>query len=196
MARGEVWGPLHGVPFTLKDAHCTAGMRTTVGFPPFADYVPEEDSAVAARLKLAGGILIGKTNVAMMLGDYQTNNPLFGRTNNPWNVHRTAGGSSGGAAAALAAGMTPFEIGTDLSSSIRIPAHFCGVFGLKPTERRVPLTGLIPNPQNRPRPIRIMSSIGPMARSVEDLELIYSIIAGPDGHDTDIQPMPEADTRA
>ena len=194
IARGEVWGPLHGVPFTLKDAHCTAGMRTTVGFPPFAGYVPEEDSAVAARLKLAGGILIGKTNVAMMLGDYQTNNPLFGRTNNPWNVHRTAGGSSGGAAAALAAGMTPFEIGTDLSSSIRIPAHFCGVFGLKPTERCVPLTGLIPNPQNLSRPIRIMSSIGPMARSVEDLELIYSIIAGPDGRDTDVQAGPQART--
>lgn len=194
LPRGELWGPLHGVPFTLKDAHCTAGMRTTVGFPPFADYVPEEDGAVAARLKRAGGILIGKTNAAMMLGDYQTNNPLFGRTNNPWNAQRTSGGSSGGAAAALAAGMTPFEIGTDLSSSIRIPAHFCGVFGLKPTERRVPLTGLIPNPQNLPRPIRIMSSIGPMARSVEDLEFIYSVIAGPDGRDTDVQPTPQVQT--
>ena len=191
VARGELLGPLHGIPFTLKDAHCTAGMRTTVGFPPFADYVPEEDSAVAARLKLAGGVLIGKTNTATMLADYQTNNPLFGRTNNPWNVHRTSGGSSGGAAAAVAAGMTPFEIGTDLSSSIRIPAHFCGVFGLKPTERRVSLAGLIPNPQNLPRPIRMMSSIGPMARSVEDLELIYSIIAGPDGRDTDVQPTPQ-----
>ena len=151
-ARGEFWGPLHGVPFTLKDAHCTAGMRTTVGFPPFADYVPEEDSPVVARLKRAGGILVGKTNVPTMLADYQANNPLSGRTNNPWNVQRTSGGSSGGAAAALAAGMTPFEVGSDLSSSIRIPAHFCGVFGLKPTERRVPLTGLIPNPQNLPRP--------------------------------------------
>ena len=194
IARGEFWGPLHGVPFTLKDAHCTAGMRTTVGFPPFADYVPEEDSTVAARLKLAGGNLIGKTNVATMLGDYQTNNPLFGRTNNPWNVHRTPGGSSGGAAAALAVGMTPFEIGTDLSGSIRIPAHFCGVFGLKPTERRVPLTGLIPNPQNLARPIRIMNSIGPMARSVEDLQLIYSIIAGADERDTDVQSAPQAQT--
>ena len=195
VARGEVLGPLHGIPFTLKDAHCTAGMRTTVGFPPFANYVPKEDSAVAARLKHAGGILFGKTNVATMLGDYQTNNPLFGRTNNPWDIHRTSGGSSGGAAAALAAGMTPFEIGTDLSSSIRVPAHFCGIFGLKPTERRVPFTGLLPNPLNLPRPIRIMSSIGPMARSVEDLELIYSIIAGPDGRDTEVQPGPQAQTR-
>jgi amidase len=190
LARGEVWGPLHGIPFTLKDAHSTAGMRTTVGFPPLADYVPDEDSTVTARLKQAGGVLFGKTNVPLMLGDYQANNPLFGRTNNPWNLGRTSGGSSGGAAAALAAGMTPFEIGTDLSSSIRIPAHFCGVFGLKPTERRVPLTGLIPNPQKLPRPIRLMSSIGPMARSVEDLELLYSIIAGPDGRDTDVQPVP------
>jgi amidase len=190
LARGEIWGPLHGVPFTLKDAHCTAGMRTTVGFPPLADWVPQEDSTIAARLKQAGGVLLGKTNVPVMLGDYQTNNPLFGRTNNPWNVERTPGGSSGGAAAALASGMTPFDIGTDLSGSIRIPAHFCGVYGLKPTERRVSLNGLIPNPQGLPRPIRVMCSIGPMARTVEDLALLYSIIAGPDGRDTELQPVP------
>src|SRR6266487_3405586 len=145
LARGQVWGPLHGVPFTLKDAHATAGMRTTTGFPPLADHVPQEDSTVTARLKAAGGVLIGKTNVAMMLGDpAQSTNPIFGRTNNPWNIERTPGGSSGGAAAAVASGMTPFEIGTDLSASIRIPAHFCGLCGLKPTEQRVPLTGLIP----------------------------------------------------
>src|SRR5436189_6349698 len=89
LARGQVWGPLHGVPFTLKDAHATAGMRTTVGFPPLADHVPREDSTVAARLKAAGGVLIGKTNVPAMLADYQTDNPIFGRTNNPWDVERT-----------------------------------------------------------------------------------------------------------
>src|SRR6058998_950318 len=190
LARGEVWGPLHGVPFTLKDAHATAGMRTTTGFPPLADYVPQEDSTVAARLKGAGGILMGKTNVHMMLGDpAQSINPIFGRTKNPWNSERTPGGSSGGAAAALAAGMTPFEIGTDLSGSIRIPAHFCGLFGLKPTEQRVPLTGLIPG-LSGPRPVRIMSCIGPMARTVDDLALLYSIIAGPDGRDTEVQPVP------
>jgi len=189
LARGEVWGPLHGVPFTLKDAHATAGMRTTTGFPPLANFVPQEDSPVAARLKKAGGILIGKTNVHMMLADpAQTINPIFGRTNNPWNSERTPGGSSGGAAAALAAGMTPFEIGTDLTGSIRIPAHFCGVCGLKPTEHRVPLTGLIPGLPG-PRPIRIMSCIGPMARTVEDLALLFAIIAGPDGHDTDVEPV-------
>lgn len=164
-------------------------MRTNIGFPPLADYVPQEDSTVTARLKAAGGILIGKTNVPVMLADYQTNNPIFGRTNNPWNIERTPGGSSGGAAAALAAGMTPFEIGTDLSASIRLPAHFCGLFGLKPTEQRVPLTGLIPGLPG-PRPVRIMSCIGPMARIVEDLALLYSIIAGPDGRDTEVQPVP------
>src|SRR5256885_3731276 len=188
LTRGEIWGPLHGVPFTLKDAHATAGMRTTTGFPPLANYVPQEDGTVAARLRAAGGILIGKTNVPLMLADFQTSNPIFGRTNNPWDTARTAGGSSGGAAAALASGMTPFEIGTDLSASIRLPAHFCGVFGLKPTERRVPLTGLVPGLPG-PRPLRIMSSIGPMARSVEDLALLYAIIAGPDGYDTEVPPV-------
>ena len=188
LARGELWGPLHGVPFTLKDAYATAGMRTTTGFPPL-DHVPQVDSTLAARLKAAGGILLGKTNVAMLLADYQTTNPIFGRTNNPWNIERTPGGSSGGAAAALAAGMTPFDIGTDLSASIRIPAHFCGVFGLKPTEQRVPLTGLIPG-LSTPRSVRIMSCIGPMARTAEDLALLYSIIAGPDGRDTEVQPVP------
>jgi len=190
LARGEHWGPLHGVPFTLKDAHATSGMRTTTGFPPLADYVPQEDSPVAARLKAAGGNLMGKTNVHMMLADpAQSINPIFGRTNNPWDSKRTPGGSSGGAAAALAAGMTPFEIGTDLTGSIRIPAHFCGVFGLKPTEHRVPLTGLIPGLPG-PRPVRIMSCIGPMARTVEDLALLFAIIAGPDGRDTDVAPVP------
>src|SRR5438034_2134546 len=188
LARGEIWGPLHGVPFTLKDAHATAGMRTTTGFP-LLDHVPHEDSTVTARLKAAGGILLGKTNVAMMLADYQTTNPIFGRTNNPWNIERTPGGSSGGAAAALASGMTPFEIGTDLSASIRIPAHFCGVCGLKPTEQRVPLTGLLPG-LSTPRSVRIMSCIGPMARTADDLALLYSIIAGPDGRDTEVQPVP------
>ena len=188
LARGETWGPLHGVPFTLKDAHATAGVRTTTGFPPLADYVPKEDGTVAARLKAAGGIVIGKTNVPVMLADFQTSNPIFGRSNNPWDTARTPGGSSGGAAAALASGMTPFEIGTDLSASIRLPAHFCGVSGLKPTERRVPLTGLIPGLPG-PRPLRIMSSIGPMARSVEDLALLYAIIAGPDGCDTEVPPL-------
>lgn len=189
LTRGEVWGPLHGVPFTLKDAHATAGMRTTTGFPPL-DHVPEEDGTVAARLNAAGGILMGKTNVHAMLGDpAQSINSIFGRTNNPWDTARTPGGSSGGAAAAVAAGMTPFEIGTDLTGSIRIPAHFCGVFGLKPTEHRVSLVGLIPG-LPPPRSVRLMSCIGPMARTAEDLALLYGIIAGPDRADIDVPPVP------
>ena len=154
------------------------------------DHVASEDSAVAARLKAAGAVLVGKTNVAMLLADYQSSNPIFGRTCNPWNTERTPGGSSGGAAAALAAGMTPFEIGTDLSASIRIPAHFCGVYGLKPTENRVSRVGVFPDPRNMPRSIRMMLSIGPMARTPDDLALLYRLIAGPDGRDTDVNPVP------
>jgi len=190
LARGELWGPLHGVPHTLKDAFATAGMRTTIGFAPLAQFVADEDATVAARLKNAGAVLIGKTNVATMLGDFQTANSLFGRTNNPWDVARTPGGSSGGAAAALASGMTPFELGTDLAGSIRWPAHCCGVFGLKPTEHRVSLDGVVPDPRGTPRSVRIMSSVGPLARSVEDLALVYSLIAGPDGRDSDVPPVP------
>ncbi|WP_027166041.1 amidase [Mesorhizobium sp. WSM3224] len=190
MACGDAPGPLHGVPFTLKDAHETAGMRTTAGFPPFADYVPRQDSPVVARLKAAGAVLMAKTNVATMLGDWQSDNPLFGRTNNPWNLDRTAGGSSGGAAAAVAAGMTPFEIGTDMQDSIRLPAAFCGIYGLKPTEHRVSLAGGFPDPGGTPRSVRLMSCIGPLARNIEDLALIYRMIAGPDGADSDLAPVP------
>ncbi|WP_095200951.1 amidase [Mesorhizobium carmichaelinearum] len=190
LARGATPGPLHGVPFTLKDTHETAGMKTTVGFPPLADYIARRDSPVVARLKAAGGVLMAKTNVATMLSDWQSNNPLFGRTNNPWNPERTAGGSSGGAAAAVAAGMTPFEIGTDMQDSIRLPAAFCGVYGLKPTEHRVSLAGAFPDPGGAARSVRLMSCLGPVARSVDDLSLIYQIIAGPDGRDTDLAPVP------
>lgn len=190
LARGDVLGPLHGVPFTLKDTHETAGMKTTVGFPPFADHVAKADSPVVARLKASGGILMAKTNVATMLGDWQSDNPLFGRTSNPWNLTRTSGGSSGGAAAAVATGMAPFDIGTDMQSSIRLPAAFCGIYGLKPTEHRVSLAGAFPDPGAAARSVRLMSCLGPLARSVDDLALIYEIIAGPDGADTDLEPVP------
>lgn len=190
LARGELWGPLHGVPFTLKDTHSTAGIKTTVGSPMLAGHVPMRDSTVVSRLYGAGAVLIGKTNVAEWLADFQSNNPVFGRTSNPWNRARTSGGSSGGAAAAVAAGMSPFEIGTDLSGSVRLPASYCGVYGLKPTEHRVPLDGVVPLPPDTPRGIRIMSCIGPIARSIEDLALLMSIIAGPDVADTDVPPVP------
>ncbi len=188
LARGPGRGRLFGVPFTLKDAHATAGMRSTIGFPPF-DHVPQFDGTVAARLKSEGAILMGKTNVPPLLADHQTSNPIFGRTNNPADLSRTPGGSSGGAAAAVAAHMAPFEVGTDLASSIRLPAHFCGIFGLKPTEHRVSLHGVFPIPGDPPRPVRIMSCVGPLARTLDDIELIFSIIAGPDNHDSDVAPV-------
>lgn len=190
LAQGMIWGPLHGVPFTLKDCHSTAGLRTTAGFPPLADYIPPEDGTISARLKAAGAILLGKTNVPVLLGDIQTDNPIFGRSNNPWDLSRTPGGSSGGAAAALASGMTPIEVGSDIGGSIRIPAHFCGVFGLKATERRISHYGHIPEPPGATRAMRIIASLGPMARTIEDLSLIYSIIAGPDGRDFEVPPVP------
>ena len=190
LARGETWGPLHGLPMTLKDGHSTAGMRTTAGYPPLASYIPTEDGTVAARLKAAGAIIMGKTNVSELLGDIQTDNPIFGRTNNPWNLERTPGGSSGGACTALAAGMTPLEVGSDLAGSVRIPASFCGVYGLKTTEHRVSLHGHIPDLPSTPRATRHMWAMGPLARSVEDLALAYRIIAGPDGHDLEVPPVP------
>ena len=187
---GQARGPLHGVPFTLKDAHSTTGLPTTAGYPPLADYVAEKDSTVTSRLKAAGGILMGKTNVSRLLADIQSRNPVYGRTDNPWDLKRTPGGSSGGAAAALAAGMTPFEMGSDLGGSIRIPAHFCGLFGLKTTEHRIPGTGHIPDLPDKPRSLRHLACLGPMARTPEDLILIYRILSGPDGIDSEVPPVP------
>lgn len=190
LRRGEIRGPLHGVPMTLKDAHDVAGLRTTVGTMEL-DRVAEEDGTVAARLRAAGAVLIGHTNAAAWLADpLQTANPVFGRTCNPWDPARVPGGSSGGAAAALAAGMTPLEVGSDLAGSIRLPAHFCGVYGLKTTEHRVPFTGFFRQPERTPRSVRIMSCLGPMARDLGDLELALGLLAGPDGQDGDVPPVP------
>ncbi len=146
---------------------------------------------MAARLRAAGAIIIGHTNVAAFLADdLQSANPVFGRTGNPWDTERTPGGSSGGAAAALAAGMTPLEIGSDLAGSIRVPAHFCGVYGLKTTEHRVPLTGFFRQPSGVPRSVRVLSCLSPMARDLGDLQLALVIIAGPDWRDGDVPPVP------
>lgn len=185
---GVPTGPLHGVPMTLKDAFDVAGLRTTVGTPDL-DAVPRADSAVAARLRAAGAILVGHTNVPPWLADHQSANPLFGTTANPWDPARTAGGSSGGAAAALAAGMTPLEVGSDLVGSLRLPASFCGVYGLKTTEHRVPATGFLRTPGDGARAVRVMGSLGPMARDLDDLELVLRVIAGPDGRDSDVAPV-------
>jgi len=190
LARGEIWGPMHGVPITIKDAIETAGLRTTGGFPPLADHVPTVDAPVVARLRAAGAIILGKTNLPVLSGDYRADNPIFGRTNNPWDLGRTPGGSTGGGAAALSAGLTPLEIGSDIAASLRGPAHYCGVYALKPTEHRVPLTGHIPEPPGLLRGVRHMNTIGPLARSVDDLTLALRLIAGPDGCQWEVPPVP------
>ena len=137
-ARGDSWGALHGLPMTVKDAFETEGLVTTSGSPPLAGHVPDRDADAVARLRAAGAVIFGKTNLPLLAGDVQTYNEVYGRTNNPWNLDRTVGGSSGGSAAALAAGFTGLELGSDIGGSIRNPAHFCGVFGLKPTWGIVP----------------------------------------------------------
>ena len=189
LAAGRPIGPLHGVPITLKDGNDVAGMRTTIGTYEL-DTIPVTDGTVAARLRAAGANIVGHTNVAAWLADHQSANPVFGRTSNPWDPTRTAGGSSGGSAAAVASGMTPIDVGSDLVGSLRQPASFCGVYALRTTEHRVPLTGFFRTPDGAPRPVRIMLSLGPMARDLDDLELALSVISGPDGLDGDVPPVP------
>jgi amidase len=164
---------------TIKDALETAGVRTTGGHPPLKDYVPKADATAVARLRAAGAILLGKTNVPPLSADYRADNPIFGRTNNPWDLGRTPGGSSGGAAAAVAAGLSAFDVGSDLAGSVRTPAHFCGLFALKVTEGRVSNAGHIPELPGQPRAVRHMNVLGPLARSIEDLELVTKAMSEP-----------------
>jgi Asp-tRNA(Asn)/Glu-tRNA(Gln) amidotransferase A subunit family amidase len=173
--RGELLGPLHGVPITVKDTIETKGLRTTSGCALRSDFVPGRDARAVARLKAAGAIILGKTNTAEMAMDYDTENPVFGRGNNPHNPELTTGGSSGGEAAAIATFMSPAGIGSDLAGSIRIPSHFCGIAGLKPTVGPVPGDGQFPPSAG---PYSLGAVIGPMARSVADLRLLFHVLAG------------------
>ncbi len=182
-ARGDWRGPLHGLPITIKDCFETEGLRTTCGDPALTDYVPTQDALAVARLKASGAIVFGKTNTPWQTLDVQTYNAVFGATNNPWDVTRVPGGSSGGSAAALAAGLTTLELGSDIGGSIRIPAHCCGVFGHKPSWGIVPERGHIPGPPGSLHR-RDINCNGPLARSVDDLELALDVIAGPDELDT------------
>ncbi len=178
LARGESWGPLHGLPITLKDTLETEGLRTTAGFPPLASHVPATNAVVAQRLLDAGAVIFGKTNTPVLAGDGQAYNAIFGTTNNPWDPARTPGGSSGGSAAALAAGLTGLEIGSDIGGSIRAPAHWCGVYGIKPTHGIIPGRGHIPGPPgtlSEPD----LAVVGPMGRAAEDLDLALRVCAGP-----------------
>jgi len=165
---------LHGVPLTVKDTIDTRGLRTTSGSRLRATDVPDRDATVVARLKAAGAIILGKTNTPEMAIPYETDNPVFARTNNPHALGRTPGGSSGGEAAAIAAGLSAAGIGSDLSGSIRVPAHFCGIVGLNPTIGLVPMDGHTPSATGL---LSVGASIGPMARTVADLSLLFRVIA-------------------
>jgi amidase len=193
LARGEVTGPLHGLPFTIKDSFDTAGTVTTAGTIGWRDRVPDTDATVVARLREAGGILVGKTNTPEFTWSDETDNDVFGRTSNPYDVTRTPGGSSGGSAAIVAAGASPFDVGSDTGDSIRQPAHVCGVAGIKPTTGRVPRTGHSPDFRGL---FQAYTQLGPIARYVEDLELILPIIAGPDGVDPFVYPVALGDPAA
>ncbi|MDZ8258107.1 amidase [Nostoc sp. ChiQUE01b] len=190
LARGEYWGALHGVPVTIKDIFETVGLRTTAGYIPLKDYIPQQDATVVARLRAAGAVILGKTNMAELAGDYQSTNSLFPRVNNPWNLDYTAGGSSGGSAAAVAAGLSPLDIGNDIAGSVRQPATFCGVYGLKPTDRRISTAGSIPEVPGMPLCLRQMLTIGCFGRSLEDIRLCFSLIAGADLRRPDVPPIP------
>lgn len=177
LARGEGVGPLHGVPMTIKEQYHRAGLPTTFGYPELARNIPTWDSDMAAALQAAGAVLIGKTNVPLGGADFQTYNDLYGTTNNPWDVFRTPGGSSGGSAAALAAGLTPLEAGSDIAGSIRNPAHFCGVYGHKPTWGIVSQRGHA-TVVKHPTPDLDLVVCGPLARTPEDLALALRVVAG------------------
>jgi amidase len=182
LARGEVWGPLHGVPMTIKDTFETAGVRTTAGARFLSQHVPARDAVVVDRVRRAGAILLGKTNVPPLAADWQSDNEIFGRTNNPWNPDHTPGGSSGGCAAALAAGLSYLSVGSDIGGSIRIPAAFCGLYGHKPSIGLVPLAGHIPPPPGLPPfPPPELPVAGPLARSAADLRLLLEVLGGPTG---------------
>jgi amidase len=175
-ARGEE-APLLGLPMTLKESINVRGLRTTAGMPEWAEFRAEHEAPVTTRVKAAGAAVMAKTNVPQMLADWQSANPVYGRTSNPWDLSRTPGGSTGGGAAALAAGLTPLEFGSDIGGSIRVPAAFCGVYGHRPSETAMPRSGQFPVPP-LPNAGAVMGVQGPLARSAEDLELALEVAAG------------------
>jgi len=192
LAKGQALGPLHGVPFTCKDALDVAGVVSTGGTLGRAGNVPSQDATVVARMKAAGGIMLGKTNLTEACLGWESDNLVYGRANNPYDLGRTPGGSSGGEAAIVAAGGSPVGLGSDAGGSVRVPAHFCGLAGIKPTTGRTPRTGHWPLLNGVPE---AFNQVGPLARHVEDLALILPIISGPDWRDPHVVPMPLGDPR-
>ncbi len=185
IARGER-RPLLGIPMTIKESYNLAGTPTTWGFVPQKDFIPKDDALSVQRVKTAGAVIVGKTNVPVGLADWQSYNAIYGVTNNPYDTGRTPGGSSGGSAAALAAGYGPLSLGSDIGGSLRVPAHYCGVYAHKPTLQLVPSRGHTPPPLP-PLPVeQDLAVIGPMARSAADLALLLDVIAGPDELDSGV----------
>jgi amidase len=182
-AKGQLKGPLHGVPMTIKEQFWLKNTPSTVNARMFKDWTAPEDAVIVNRLKKAGAIILGKTNVAKHLSDFQTYGDIYPPCKNPYNTDHTPGGSSGGAAAALASGMTPVELGGDIGGSIRIPSAYCGLYGLKPTEDTIPGHGNVPRHKKAKSHVLHMAQAGPMARTPDDLVLIWNIIKGP--HDSD-----------
>lgn len=189
MRDGKPCGPLHGVPITIKDTYRVKGSRTTAGFPPLKDYIPDGDAVAVRLLKGAGAVIIGRTNTPTLAMDMQTNNPIFGKTNNPWDVTRTPAGSSGGCATALATGMTSLSLGSDLAGSIRLPASFCGVYGLKPTHGVISFEGHIVPLPGETNGYRTLAVAGPLARSIDDLALALEVLTQPSSHDRNVAPL-------
>ena len=181
-AGGDTLGPLAGVPITIKDAIATEGIRSTGGATELADHVPETDATVVRTVREAGAVVFGKTNLPRWSGDFQSYNEMFGTTNNPWDLERTPGGSSGGAAAAVAMGFTGFEIGTDIGGSVRVPSSFCGVYGHKPSFGVIPTQGYLDHTSFH-RNVADVNVFGPIARSIGDLELLFDLLAGPSDDD-------------
>jgi amidase len=182
LAKKQWWGPFHGVPVTVKESYGMEGVPTTAGLPQYKDFRPKQNAIAVDRILRAGAIVIGKTNVPVMLADLQSYNPIYGTSNNPWDLARTPGGSTGGGAAALAAGLGHLTLGSDIGGSIRIPSHFCGIYGHKPTLELVSTLGHVP-PFVDPAPAKLvdLSVCGPMARSAEDLRVALEAIGGPAG---------------
>ena len=177
LARGDK-GAMLGLPMTIKDCILVTGFVATAGVEMWANYIPEQDAPLVTSVREAGAVIMGKTNLPVMAMDWQAYNPLFGRTNNPYDLDRTPGGSTGGSAA-VAAGMTPIEWGNDLGGSVRVPAAFCGIYGHRPSETAIPKTGGFPM-SDLPNPSGVMSVNGPLARTAEDLALAFDVVAGPE----------------
>jgi amidase len=186
---GDHLGKLHGVPITIKDNYLTQGMTTTSGYEPLRNHIPTKDAELVKLLKSEGAIIIGKTNLSVLAMDMQTDNAVFGKTNNAWDINRTSGGSSGGCAVALATGMSPLSFGNDLAGSIRLPAAYCGVYGFKPTFGVVSLQGIQTDPKEKTNGLKSLAVAGPLARNMDDLELAMQIIAQATTSDQRLVPL-------